>query len=244
MPEGGRLTIETMNVQSEAGAVVRIRVADTGVGMTPEVLAHFFEPFFTTKELGKGTGLGLATVYGIVKQSGGHISVSSSRGHGTTFLIDFPRSPDEPRSDVVVPSVERRSGGPKRSCSWRTRRPYVRWPAGCLSSRGTRCSRRAPEQALIVSRGFQEQIDLLLTDVVMPGMSGIKLAEQPRPQAALHERGLHVGVRGDLGGTAAVTRRQRAVHPEALHAIFWRGVREVLDEAAPGGNLTTKVRRS
>ncbi|HSR91788.1 MAG TPA: PAS domain S-box protein [Gemmatimonadales bacterium] len=247
MPEGGRLTIETMNVQSEAGAVVRIRVADTGVGMTPEVLAHIFEPFFTTKELGKGTGLGLATVYGIVKQSGGHISVSSSRGHGTTFLIDFPRSPDEPRIDVVVPSVERRSGGTETILLVEDEATVRTLARRVLEQRGYKVlEAQHPEQALIVSRGFQEQIDLLLTDVVMPGMSGIKLAEQ----LTAERRSMSVVY---MSGYAATSVEQRLLLDDSVPFIqkpftpdiLARRVREVLDEAARRvGIATAKVRRS
>jgi PAS domain S-box-containing protein len=247
MPEGGRLTLETMNVQSESGPVVRIRVADTGVGMTPEVLAHIFEPFFTTKELGKGTGLGLATVYGIVKQSGGHISVSSSRGHGTTFLIDFPRSPDEPRGEIVVPALERRSGGTETILLVEDEATVRTLARRVLEQRGYRVlEAQHPEQALSVSRGFGEQIDLLLTDVVMPGMSGPKLAEL----LVTERRSMSVVY---MSGYAATSVEQRLLLDDSVPFIqkpftpdiLARRVREVLDAAARRvGVATAKVRTS
>src|SRR6185503_7775395 len=109
MPEGGRITISTTNVaNADGGAVtggfVMLTVSDTGSGMTAETRSHLFEPFFTTKPQGKGTGLGLATVYGIMKQSDGHIEIESAPGRGTTFRLYFPRV-DAPLEDPPAPTL-------------------------------------------------------------------------------------------------------------------------------------------
>jgi PAS domain S-box-containing protein len=242
MPEGGRLTIETLNVHLESGPAVRIRVADTGVGMTPEVLAHIFEPFFTTKELGKGTGLGLATVYGIVKQSGGHISVSSSRGQGTTFLIDFPRAADRPqRVDVAAPVVERRSTGTETILLVEDEEAVRTLARRVLEQRGYQVlAAGSAEEALQVSRSYLERIDLLLTDVVMPGESGPKLAER-----LMGDRRVSAVVY--MSGYAATAVEQRLLLDDSAPFIqkpftpdlLARRVREVLDaveqpRAVPG----------
>ncbi|HWA17147.1 MAG TPA: ATP-binding protein, partial [Gemmatimonadales bacterium] len=177
MPDGGRLTIETSNVQSPEGAMVRVRVQDTGTGMSEEVRAHLFEPFYTTKEVGKGTGLGLATAYGIVRQSGGNITVVSAPGQGSTFTIDLPMVRGEPAPVEPVVTVAPRGGNEtillvedEESVRSLTRR--------VLELQGYRVlSAASGEGALALSRSSSERIHLLLTDVVMPGISGPKLAE-------------------------------------------------------------------
>ncbi len=140
MSKGGRLTIETRNVEldetyarinkvASAGPHVLLSVSDTGTGMTPEVMAKIFEPFFTTKDPGKGTGLGLATVYGIVKQSGGHVGVYSVIGAGTTFKIYLPRV-EQSAENLKAPSRFRNPrAGRRRSCWLRTRPGCGLWPS-------------------------------------------------------------------------------------------------------------------
>ena len=135
MPHGGRLTIRTRNVDpadsaggGEAGGEERrprvaLSISDTGSGMPPEVKAHVFEPFFTTKEVGKGTGLGLATVYGIVTQSGGEIGVESEPGRGTTFTVLLPTQPAPRMPAAREPPMARSRAGPRPSSSSRTRTP-------------------------------------------------------------------------------------------------------------------------
>ena len=179
MPDGGRLTIETSNVRAaRAGAGVRIRVEDDGVGMSDEVRAHLFEPFFTTKEVGKGTGLGLATVYGIVQQSGGTITVASEEGRGSTFVIDLPQvRAEDPAPATPALRVSARSGSEtvllvedEEAVRNLTRRVLEQHGYTVLS---------APdgESALELARAHPDVIHLLLTDVVMPGICGPKLAE-------------------------------------------------------------------
>jgi PAS domain S-box-containing protein len=189
MLNGGVLTIETENVPVDAAhdpqpgafpdAYIRLAVRDTGTGMDAMVKAHVFEPFFTTKELGKGTGLGLATVYGIVTQSGGSVSVESELGRGTTFEVVLPRS---------FQPADRRAAAP----------PRLAWPGGTetillvedqdevravtravLSRHGyTVLEANGGEGALQIALDHDVSIDLLLTDVIMPGMSGGDLARR------------------------------------------------------------------
>jgi PAS domain S-box-containing protein len=189
MPRGGRLTIETRNQapdESSArqhpevppGPHVLLAVGDTGCGMDPPTLARIFEPFFTTKEPGKGTGLGLATVYGIVKQSGGHIAVASEPGHGTTFTIYLPRVeaplpasgvrpalPGLPRGTGTILLVEDEEGIRKLARLVLAAQGYT-----VLAARGGR-------EALQICAQHPDTIHLLVTDVVMPEMSGGELAE-------------------------------------------------------------------
>jgi len=190
MPQGGKLAIETANVVlddayvarhvgTEVGEHVMLAISDTGVGMSEEVQAHIFEPFFTTKEEGKGTGLGLATVYGIVKQSGGNIWCYSEEGMGTTFKIYLPRTLEE---EATVEKGEETTAIPKgqgviflvedddtvRELSvWILRRAgYTVLDTG------------NPEEAIERVRDYPGRVDLLITDVVMPGMSGRELAQR------------------------------------------------------------------
>jgi PAS domain S-box-containing protein len=195
MPEGGRLTLSTANVTfgeqhvrrhvwATPGRRVMLAVSDTGVGLTEEVKAHLFEPFYTTKELGKGTGLGLATSYGIVRQNRGNITATSKPGKGTTFKIYFPRVDEEPEP-LPMPDE---SGDPPRG-SERVLLveddPSVRKvTVQVLSGQGyTVLEAPNGEEALRVARNDPEgEIHLLMTDVVMPRMSGVNLANLLREE--------------------------------------------------------------
>jgi two-component system, cell cycle sensor histidine kinase and response regulator CckA len=190
MPGGGQLTIETANLILDetcsprhatvpAGDYVLITVTDAGQGIHPQHLPHIFEPFYTTKDAGKGTGLGLATVYGIVRQSGGLIRVSSELGIGTVFSIYLPRSQastrrantttaaqDSPHGCETVLLVEDELAVRQPTREFLARNGYTVLEA----SNG--------EEALQVSREYCGTIDLMISDVVMPKMSGPSLAEQ------------------------------------------------------------------
>ncbi len=191
MPSGGKLTIETSNVYlSEAyarthlevtpGHYVMLSVSDNGPGMTPEVRERIFEPFFTTKEKGKGTGLGLSTVYGIVKQSGGHINVYSEPGTGTTFKIYLPRVEEEEdhlqRKTVDIPLPM----GNETILLAEDEQSVRELGARILRDRGYQVyeARNGQEALAIVERYPEVTFHLLLTDVVMPGMSGKELADR------------------------------------------------------------------
>jgi two-component system, cell cycle sensor histidine kinase and response regulator CckA len=192
MPEGGTLTIETANAQLDArfaaghpgarsGEYTALKVADTGIGMSEDVRSHAFEPFFTTKEQGKGTGLGLATAYGIVKQSDGYITVESEPGRGTTFRIYFPRAagaatpsglgerpPLSPRGAETILLVEDEPGVRRLSRSILEAQGYTVLEAA------------SGDEALGVARSYAGEIHMVTTDVVMPGMSGRVLWDQLR----------------------------------------------------------------
>jgi two-component system, cell cycle sensor histidine kinase and response regulator CckA len=191
MPDGGKLTIATHNVELDEayaeshtvvprGSYVMLEVSDSGQGIDPAHLPHIFEPFYTTKEQGKGTGLGLATVYGIVKQSGGFIWVYSEPGMGTAFKIYFPRVQSVTRR---LPACES-SGETINLLGHETLlvvedENAVRQPA-CefLRQNGyTVIEARDGLQAVEVAEKHHGRIDLMITDVVMPGMSGGQLAE-------------------------------------------------------------------
>ncbi len=189
MPEGGKLRIETSNVDldevyarhhdgARPGRYVRLAVIDSGMGMDPETLAHIFEPFFTTKELGKGTGLGLATVYGVVKQSGGYIAVQSTPGAGASFEVFLPRVDGQVVATSASKNVTENVGGWETILLTEDAEPLRRLAASILSSHGFRVLSAAnAEQALNVAAEHPGKIHLLVTDVIMPGKNGRVLAE-------------------------------------------------------------------
>jgi len=192
MPQGGKLVVETRNIELDAdhvdlhselksGKYVQLSISDTGAGMLPEVRDRVFEPFFTTKEMGRGTGLGLAMVYGFVKQSGGHVTIYSELGHGTTFSLYLPRTEDA----LAAPAVEKRGPVDPQARETilvveddeRVRQLTIRR----LKMIGYQVveARDGPSALDILMK--DNAIDLVFTDLIMPGgLSGHEVAIQAR----------------------------------------------------------------
>jgi len=243
MPDGGTLTIETANAgldenyarshaEVEPGRYVMLAISDTGTGMDAETQEHLFEPFFTTKKRGEGTGLGLSTVYGIVKQSGGHVWVYSEVGKGTTFKIYLPRVEGVDEYAIAGPASAQTIGGSETVLLVEDEEIVRNLAALELEDQGYRVLRACSgEDATDVARKFDGPIELIITDVVMPGMGGKALYEklkQSRPELkVLYMSGYtedaiaHHGVL-DPG----VAFLEKPFTPESLG----RKIRQVLDE--------------
>ena len=245
MPQGGRLTIETRNADLEAahvrahpdvrpGPYVLLSVSDTGCGMDEHVRAHLFEPFFTTKEVGKGTGLGLATVYGIVKQSGGHIEVFSTPGKGTTFNVYLPRVAEEVAA--AAPKAVARPCGPGSETVLVVEDEAALKDMICLVLRKggyTVLEARDGGRALRLAQQHRGPIDLLLTDMVMPLMNGFQLAQHltaARPGLKVLYMSGYTDSAFVRGGVALgeIELLQKPFSPDGLACK----VREVLDKEA------------
>ncbi len=190
MPEGGKLTIETSNTEMDAafvrrysypvktGAYVLVTVTDTGIGMDSETQTHIFEPFFTTKPKDAGTGLGLATVYGVVKQSGGYIDVFSELGNGTTFKIYLPTVDDAVERNSVSTESEGALQGTETILLVEDETALRSLARNVLESFGYHVLEATNGAEALVSADGATVIHLLLTDVVMPGISGKVLAQE------------------------------------------------------------------
>jgi two-component system, cell cycle sensor histidine kinase and response regulator CckA len=188
MPQGGTITIRTVNAQLDdndrrahpyvrPGSYVLLSVADSGIGMDAETLSHIFEPFFTTKEPGKGTGLGLATVYGIVKQSGGYVWAESEVGQGTTFKVYLPRIQAPPEKASGKEIVTNSCRGTETVLVVEDEEALREVTCAFLKSAGYSVLEASNgAQALEIARDQAEVVHLLLTDMIMPGMSGHELA--------------------------------------------------------------------
>jgi len=188
MPKGGRLTIETANItldktyvsrhiEAQTGPHVMVLVKDTGQGITPQVLEHIFEPFFTTKPMDKGTGLGLAVVYGIVNHVGGHVTVESTPDQGTTFRLYFPShvEPVERGTEEAPPTAV--SGGHETILLCEDEDIVREFAQQCLIEAGySVLAARDGKHALQLAAEYEGHIHLLATDLIMPEMDGNKLA--------------------------------------------------------------------
>ncbi len=200
MPNGGKLTIQTKRVDLDAallqnhypnnpGSYACLTVTDTGVGMDAATKARAFEPFFTTKEKGKGTGLGLSTVYGVVKQSGGHIHIDSSPGEGTTFNIYLPLTCEVSATKTAEPDPMHLRSGSETILIAEDEPAMRTLVRNILQAYGyTVLEANDGEEALAISREHRGALELLLTDVIMPGMGGKALAQEiirERPETAV-----------------------------------------------------------
>lgn len=245
MPEGGTLSIRTSRVDgvlsdgsestaTQPGPYVLLEVEDTGTGMAADTLSHIFEPFFTTKDQGKGTGLGLAMVYGVVKQTGGEIKVVSAPGRGTTFKIYLPRILDDADESRGPRDMNAMPGGTETVLLVEDEAGIRSLTRMVLCQNGYTVLEAANgEQALEVARRHHGPIDLLVTDVVMPAIGGRALAES-LGQMHPNVRVLYVsGHNGDVVLRQGIVKAQVAFLQKPFSMVeFARKVRETLDVGA------------
>jgi two-component system, cell cycle sensor histidine kinase and response regulator CckA len=247
MPEGGELTIRTANesvgesvaedkIRLRTGAYVLLEVSDTGCGMDSETCDRAFEPFFTTKEKGKGTGLGLSTVYGIVKQSGGHIWLSSELGKGASFKIYFP-SINEAVSTADAPEASAwHPGGVETILLVEDESAVRALLRRMLRSKGYRVlEAERGDEALAICQTYQERIDLILTDIVMPKMSGQDLAHHAgrlHPEAKLLYMTGYAG--GKIGSSKLFEMGAQFIQKPFSAETLTQKIRAVLDAPKQG----------
>ncbi len=247
MPAGGRLEISTKNVTlddsysrthpgSRAGRYVALIVSDNGVGMNSETLAHIFEPFFTTKGPGQGTGLGLSTVYGVVKQSNGYIAVESTPGQGSSFQIFLPLFEGRAEETNKPAELPVRSGGSEKILLVEDSEPLRRLAKMILEGAGFRITSAASgEEALQLSAPSPGSFDLLLSDVVMPGMNGRALAEHLRREhPALRVLYMSGYTDGFIAGHCPLEPGTHLLQKPFTEESLLRTVRRVLDERVAG----------
>jgi two-component system, cell cycle sensor histidine kinase and response regulator CckA len=256
MLHGGELTIRTSNVsvpettveghvQVAVGDYVLLEISDTGCGMSAETRARAFEPFFTTKEKGKGTGLGLSTVYGIIKQSGGYIWVASEPDRGSTFTIYLPAVREAVSAAKPAEALREGQRGAETLLLVEDEASVRGLLRRILRSKGYQVLEAGSgEQALTVCQDFQETIHLILTDVVMPGLTGPKFA---RLALALHPESqvlFMTGYAGDsVGGTQVLDPHAHFIQkPFSADALAMK-VRSVLDAAPKSESSQSPVSR-
>ena len=242
MPDGGKLTIQTANVDldtaythqhpgSRVGSYVMLRVTDTGTGIDPEIQAQIFEPFFTTKERDKGTGLGLATVYGVVKQSGGYIAVDSEKGKGASFSVYLLRVENAVAAPDLSNDAPVSVRGSETILLVEDEESLRKLADMFLRDSGYHVLTAADgAQALQVARQYAGPIHLLLTDVVMPGINGRVLAERLAPSQP-GMRILYVSGYTDsfIAGHGVLEAGAHLLHKPFTEESLTRKVRELLD---------------
>jgi PAS domain S-box-containing protein len=243
MPDGGTLTIRTYDrllapdeaarLSVPAGPYVELSVEDTGIGISEDIQARIFEPFFTTKRLGEGTGLGLATVYGIVRQSGGAIDLESAPGDGSTFRVFLPATSQSVLPIAAPPERIQANHGSERILLAEDEPVLRELISEMLSRKGYEVV-TAPDSSTAISRAEEDDFDLLITDISMPGMSGLDLAD------ALRRRNPELGVllisgypRADVDEVRLVGNMQFLAKPFSIEEVA-SAARETLGRNAVG----------
>jgi two-component system, cell cycle sensor histidine kinase and response regulator CckA len=241
MPHGGTIDIATRLVKSPGADRVQLIVRDGGIGIPPELLPRLFEPFFTTKALGRGTGLGLSTVYGIVEQHGGTIAVESSPGSGTTFRINFPSA-----TNAVVPAeVEAARPGPpvrsERILLVEDDPQVLLVVARTLRRQGyTVLTASSAKDAIAQAAQVKETIHLLLSDVIMPGQNGRELYEELRPlRPELQVIFMSGHAQDVLGPRGVLDEGVRLLRKPFTGSELLLKVQEVLESGVPGSRDIT-----
>jgi signal transduction histidine kinase len=246
MPQGGRLTVETVDAVLDAaalagspeirpGAYVMLSVSDTGTGMAPEVRARIFEPYFTTKDIGKGTGLGLSTAYGIVRQSEGHITVSSEIGLGTTFRVFLPQA-EAPGQTEAAAAVETMPQGTEHILLVEDDTSVRRLSKELLTRLGYSVTEAASGRAgLAIGSDDTRHFDLAVCDVILGDMSGPAVAEALRALRPSIRVLYMSGYTGEAIVRTGVLDEGKPFLPKPFTPMqFATRVREVLDEAEGG----------
>jgi CheY-like chemotaxis protein len=242
MSNGGRLVLKTSNIEVDAalaqlhselkqGPYVLITVTDNGIGMDKEVLNHIFEPFFTTKELGKGTGLGLATVYGIIRQSEGMILVDSQSGEGTTFQIYLPRFESIGNYEPTHPEVVSTKEGSETILLVEDEGLVRHLSYTVLVKKGFKVLEASDgKEALEVCRQYAGEIHLLISDVVMPEMGGLELIEYVRKHFPKIKLLLMSGYSNEMVEQVIIKGKAEFIQKPFTPTVLLNKVREVLDK--------------